>query len=140
MDEIMFPDDVRKLMWIEACDLLAQAERLHKQFFQPGGSHGIGSAWEPPVDIIETGSGLVIYIALPGVNPAHVQVYTESGFIVVSGHRHFPEMPANSRFLRLEIPYSRFFRKIRLPGAEFEIRSSTIVDGCLQLVLHQVGS
>jgi len=134
----MFSNDLKKLMWMEACELLNQAERLHKQFFRPGGSHEISSAWEPPVDIIDTGTGLVIFIALPGVNHEHVKVYAEPGAIVVTGQRMFPDLPPHSRFLRLEIPYGRFLRRINLPHAEFEIRSNTIVDGCLQLVLHQV--
>ena len=134
----MISNDFKKLMWMEACELLDQAERLHKQFFRPGGSREASSAWEPPVDIIETETGLVIFIALPGVHPEHVKVYAEPGAIIVTGHRIFPDLPPHARFLRLEIPYGRFFRKINLPQADFEIRSNTIVDGCLQLVLHQV--
>ena len=51
-------------MWSEACDTLARAERLHRQFFQPRGS----GAWEPPVDILETEREVLIFVALPGVS------------------------------------------------------------------------
>jgi HSP20 family molecular chaperone IbpA len=132
----MFSNDFRKLMWMEACELLNQAERLHRQFFRPGGAQE-AAAWEPPVDMIETGNGLVIFIALPGVATDQVKVYAEPGCLIVTGRRVLPDMPPRARFQRLEIPYGRFYRKILLPRAAFEIHSHTIVDGCLQLVLKE---
>ena len=40
-------------MWSEAFEMLARAERTHRQFFQPSGSSP-SVAWEPPVDVLET--------------------------------------------------------------------------------------
>jgi HSP20 family molecular chaperone IbpA len=88
--------------------------------------------------MIETGNGLVIFIALPGMTPDQVKVYAEPGYLIVTGQRVIPELPAQSRFQRLEIPYGRFYRKIALPQAIFEIRSNVFTDGCLQLLLQKV--
>jgi len=55
-------------MWSEACDMLARAERLHREFFQPvrsarGRLHGAA------VDMIETERDVLVLVALPGVDP-----------------------------------------------------------------------
>ena len=55
-------------MWAEACALIDRAERLQRQFFQPGLSAAPAS-WEPPIDILETERELSIIAALPGVEP-----------------------------------------------------------------------
>jgi len=44
-------DFPRDWMWSEACDMLARAERMHREFFRPARSR---LAWEPPVDVLET--------------------------------------------------------------------------------------
>ncbi len=42
--------DLEAWMWAEACEALARAERLHRQFFRWGAAEA-GAVWEPPVDI-----------------------------------------------------------------------------------------
>ena len=54
-------------MWAEACEALARAERLQRQFFRPG-ERGARAVWEPPVDIFEHERDLWIVAALPGVD------------------------------------------------------------------------
>ena len=50
----MTRDMARDWMWSEACDMLARAERMHRELFRPAGSQARQPAWEPPVDILET--------------------------------------------------------------------------------------
>ena len=50
-------------MWAEARRVIERAERLHQRFFDLAGSPQ-ESCWEPPVDMMETDSGLFIEIAL----------------------------------------------------------------------------
>ncbi|MEX2354115.1 MAG: Hsp20/alpha crystallin family protein [Gammaproteobacteria bacterium] len=133
----MFTNNLKKLMWIEALDLLDQAERLHKHFFQPAGTRETVCAWEPPVDIVDTGNSLMIVIALPGVKPEHIKVYTEADSLIVAARRSLSGYGTSSRFQRLEIPYGQFIRKINLSHTGFDIQSSTMIDGCLHLVLQK---
>ena len=41
-------------MWSEACEMLARAERLHREMFRPVRSDRMVPTWEPPVDVLET--------------------------------------------------------------------------------------
>ena len=58
-------------MWAEACQVLEQAERLHRQFFRLS-APGTRVAWEPPVDVFENEREVTIIVALPGVSPESV--------------------------------------------------------------------
>ena len=47
-------------MWAEACEMLARAERLHRQFFQPARGRAQTPTWEPPADVVETDREVLI--------------------------------------------------------------------------------
>ena len=63
----MARDVARDWMWSEAFEMLARAERMHRQFFRPA-ARGAPVAWEPPVDILETDREVLVLVALPGVD------------------------------------------------------------------------
>ena len=46
-------------MWSEACEMLARAERLHRDFFRPTRSAGQLPSWEPPDDVLETDAAVM---------------------------------------------------------------------------------
>src|ERR1051325_8340894 len=70
-------DFPRDWMWSEACEMLARAERMHREFFRPVRSPALAPAsvptWEPPVDVLETGREVLVLVALPGVDPDRVE-------------------------------------------------------------------
>ena len=76
-------------MWAEALELLQDAERLQRQFFQVGVLQG-APCWEPPVDLYENGVDLRLLVALPGVTPRQVEVVLAPGLIIVRGERSLP--------------------------------------------------
>jgi HSP20 family molecular chaperone IbpA len=121
-------------MWTDAVEMLEQADRLHRRFFQLGRTGAGGPTWEPPVDIFETERELSVLVALPGVASHQVKVVIDGGSLVVVGECPLPA-PAMARIRRIEIPYGRFERRIDLPPGRFEIRESTLIDGCLRLAL-----
>src|SRR5262249_14224633 len=63
----MDQDFPRNWMFSEACEMLARAERLHRQFFQPVRSASRLPVWEPPADMLETEREVLVLVALPGV-------------------------------------------------------------------------
>jgi HSP20 family protein len=125
---------IESWMWAEACEALARAERLQREFFRPGMS-GVRPNWEPPIDIFETDRDLVIVAALPGVDPRAVEITVADGILKIAGDR--PAAPAQraAAIHRLEIPQGRFERRIALPAGSFELGRRELRDGCLTLVL-----
>jgi HSP20 family protein len=123
------------MMWAEACQAMERAERLHRQFFHRAHTK---PCWEAPVDIFETGDGLTILIALPGVELDRVQVTLSAGVLIVDGERPLPEEARNARIHRLEIPHGHFQRRIELPPARFEMSGRHLANGCLMLQLHKI--
>lgn len=128
--------DLSRLMWSEALSMLEQADRLHRQFFQPAAAQE--PAWEPPVDVIEGPGHLWVQVALPGVEAGSVVVSLEGDAAVVSARRSFPaEGGYAARIRTLEIPYGRFQRRIPLPMQMLALADNKMQDGCLTLTFRR---
>ena len=125
--------DPGTLMWTTACEMIDRAERLHRQFFQPVAA-AIGELrWEPPIDIIETDSEILITVALPGVDRDDVKVTVDADRVSVVGFRRPSAIPRGSLVHRLEIPYGKFERQISFPATRLRFGQSELANGCLTL-------
>jgi len=118
-------------MLSEAIETLARAERMHRQFFQlqSFGTSGEPS-WEPPIDVLETEHEVLVFVALPGVDPSQVNAAVENGTLVVSGRRVLPPELRNAVIHRLELPQGRFERRVQLPPGRYNVRQFA-TNGCL---------
>jgi len=123
-------------MWDEALHALERAERRHRQFY------GLAAAarraepmWEPPVDVFESESEVIVCVALPGVAPESVTVQlVPSGLLVTADRSLLPEL-ATMRVRRLEIPYGRFERQLELASGRYALVERRMANGCLTLKL-----
>ena len=77
-------------MWAEACDLLDQADRLHRRFFRLDTSRPSRASWEPPIDMYETEREIVVVVAMPGVAADRVEVITDDDALIIRGERPLP--------------------------------------------------
>ncbi|QND70215.1 Hsp20/alpha crystallin family protein [Tardiphaga robiniae] len=127
--------DSMNWMLSEALDQLSRAERMHRQFFSlTAAAEARGSTWEPPIDVIETDDEVLIFVALPGVDPDGVEAVIADGILVIRGQRTLPAELHHARIHRLELPQGRFERRIALPaGCCDVIRFAT--NGCIVLRL-----
>jgi HSP20 family protein len=133
-------DDVaRDWMWSEACEMLARAERLHRELFRPAGLRERQPAWEPPVDILETEAEVVALIALPGVDVEKAEAVIEGDHLVIAGTRTYPPMLRTAAIHRLELPQGRFYRRVRLPAGRYSGVRRAFTDGCLVVTLQKTG-
>jgi HSP20 family molecular chaperone IbpA len=130
----MESDFPRYWMWSEAFEMLARAERMHRQFVRPAGSRS-PVAWEPPVDVLETERMVLVLVALPGVDPGQVDVRVEAGELVVSGARAYPPEMRTAVIHRLELPQGRFERRVRLPSGRYAGIERSSAQGCLLVTL-----
>jgi HSP20 family molecular chaperone IbpA len=124
-------------MWSEAFEVLARAERMHRQFFQPSGSPP-AVAWEPPVDVLETERAVLVLVALPGVDFGEVKALIDSqGELLITGRRTYPEEMRTAIIHRLELPQGRFERRIRLPAGRYSAIHRSEFKGCLLVTLQK---
>lgn len=128
--------DPRLWIWAEALQLLRGAEQRQHQFFAVVSSHSL-PCWEPLVDAYQQGDELKLFVALPGVSAAQIEVELEENGLVVRGHRPRPGPLQRAAIHRLEIPYGRFERRIALPPGNFQLLTQFVEDGCLTLVLRR---
>ena len=127
-------------MWSEAVEMLARAERMNRQFFSPQQpAQRRAPAWEPPVDVLETEREVLIFVALPGVDPAEVQTTIEDGALVLVGHRVLPAELRVAVIHRLELPQGRFERRVPLPTGRYSGVRRASVNGCLVVSLQKAG-
>jgi HSP20 family molecular chaperone IbpA len=85
--------------------------------------------------VFESEHELTIVAALPGVEAQDIEISIDGDALLIAGVRRLPTVARGTAIHRLEIPHGRFERRIRLPGARWEIGRSTLVNGCLLLSL-----
>lgn len=126
----------RGWMWSEAVEMLARAERMHRELFRPAAGRPIPT-WEPPVDVLETEDEVLVLVALPGVDPDQVETLIEGAYLVVAGSRTLPPELATAVIHRLELPQGRFERRVRLPGGRYGAVHRAAVQGCVLITLQK---
>jgi HSP20 family protein len=134
--EEMGTDFPRYWMWSEAFEVLARAERMHRQFFPLSNSLS-PVAWEPPVDVLETDHAVLVLVALPGVDLGEVKALIDQGELFISGIRIYPAEIQTATIHRLELPQGRFERRIRLPAGRYSAIHRSASNGCLLIRLQK---
>ena len=124
-------------MWSEACEMLARAERMHREAFRPIRTAARVPTWEPPVDVLETERAVLVFIALPGVDPERVEAVIEDDCLVVAGLRVLPPELQTATIHRLELPQGRFERRVRLPAGRYVNVRRAMANGCLLITLDK---
>jgi HSP20 family protein len=124
-------------MWSEACDMLARAERLHREFFLPTRAPSRLPVWEPPTDVLETEREVLVLMALPGVDPEQVEAIIDQADLIVAGTRLLPVEFQTAIIHRLELPQGRFERRVRLPAGRYDSVRRASLHGCLLITLQK---
>ena len=124
-------------MLSEAIEALSRAERLHRQLFQLSQSERREPAWEPPVDVLETAREVLIFVALPGVEPDQVEAAIDGGQLVVMGRRILPAELRTAAIHRLELPQGCFERRIALPPGRYSGVRRFPSHGCVVFALEK---
>jgi HSP20 family molecular chaperone IbpA len=123
-------------MWSEAVDMLAKAERLHRQMFQLQHGHRL-PVWEPPADVLETDREVLVLLALPGVDADLVEAVIHDGALVVTGDRVLPPELSRAVIHRMELPQGRFERRLPLPAGRYDQVRRLSANGCLVVSLRK---
>jgi HSP20 family protein len=132
------PNDPTAWMWAQACELMDEATRLHRQFFRPLAPAPAMPVWEPPADVFEDECEVVIVVAMPGVPSEQVEVSFEDGVAVVRGVRQLPLRDSRHLVRQLEIPYGGFERRVALPPGRLQTTPPQFVQGCVVISLKKL--
>ncbi len=122
-------------MWDEALSVLEQVERRQRRFCGLRGSAAAQPVWEPPADVFESDSEVLVHIALPGVEPAALVVEVVANGLVVRAERSPPSELASMRIHRLELPYGYFERHVALAQGRYTVLERRLAQGVLTLRL-----
>jgi len=122
-------------MWERACELIDEAERRHRRFFELLAVGSQQPAWEPPVDIFLLERELQVVVALPGVRAEDIELEVSADALLLRAMHELPQLANPARIVRLEIPYGRIERRIELPPGRYQLLEHGLADGCLRVRL-----
>ena len=129
--------DPHRWMWSEAIDMLARADRMHRELFEPLAARP-KAAWQPPVDVLETEHEVVVLAALPGAGPEQVEAVIENGVLVITGESSLLDVLRRAVIHRMELPRGRFERRVALPAGRYGAVTRTWSNGCLVVSLRKL--
>jgi HSP20 family protein len=129
---------------------LADFERIHERldrayqrlFGGPGSPSSFGARYyEPPVDIYEVDSEVVVLVEMAGISNQELQIEVEGRNMVISGRREPLPGPANREYSQIEITDGPFQRVLLLPAAVNPAGAdATYADGIVKIVLPKAAA
>jgi HSP20 family protein len=81
----------------------------------PEGSEAALPTWVPLIDLIETADEVLLWVDLPGVDPARVELSVTGRVLTLKGEKPAP-VPIESRGQVVERPFGPFQRQLTLPS------------------------
>ena len=94
----------------------AEVDRLFQEAVKLSeGSVPAGGEWQPPVDVVESPTSVVILAELPGLSASDLQVTVRGTLVTLSGTKSTPRPGAQRiKFHCMERGHGRFFREIHV--------------------------
>ena len=124
----------------DASDLAEDARRLLADLDrQVPGVANLTADCRPPIDVLETSTGIEIVVDIPGVPSESIRVAVRRSTLLVVGAKMGDPLDPNTRFHVAERSYGRFARAIRLAGAFDATRTRAVASaGELRIVLPYI--
>ncbi len=92
------------------------------------------AAWEPAVEMFETGDEVIVRAEMPNVDPSNVDVTVTSDAITIKGSVRQEEEKKDRSYYRRELRYGTYVRTLPLPA---EVKGgdakATYKDGVLEV-------
>ena len=109
---------------------------------QPARSrHQCLGPWRPPIDVFETGNGLVVRAELGGLTANEVQVLLSGDELILRGDREVVRPVEHRVYHESRVRYGRFEAAIRLPfPVDVESATAEYSDGFLSIELPRLAA
>jgi HSP20 family protein len=102
----------------------------------PGSPNFCAPYMEPPVDVYETATHVVVVMEIAGIPEEEIEIEVEGPSMLIRGERKSLPGPADRAYQQLEIANGMFQREIRLPAeVNPEKLEAVYKDGILQISL-----
>jgi HSP20 family protein len=118
----------------------AELDRLLQEVMGlPDGEIAAGE-WQPPLDIVDTGSSVLILVELPGFAASDLVVEVQGSRLVLSGIKQAPAAAgANAHFHCMERSQGRFGREIQLFWpVNSHLGTAQLADGLLKIEFPKI--
>ncbi|GLQ48684.1 Hsp20/alpha crystallin family protein [Dyella flava] len=129
----------RNTLWGTTSAFPSDIRHVFDRFFvqdDSDASNVVTSQWAPRVDIKEEEQRFVIFVDVPGVDPASIEVSMEKGILSIKGERSVEKSDQSGRFTRVERAHGSFHRRFSLPdSADADSVSATGKHGVLEIVI-----
>lgn len=122
--------------------LEGQLERIANDFFFTSSFADCpqGTLWQPPTDVFETETGVVVRMEVPGLDPSNITLILSGNTLRIRATRRDSHRHAKTRFHQLEIRNGRFERVILLPEElHFEAAEAAYANGFLVVTIPRAG-
>ena len=118
-------------------EMRREIDRLIDEFFAhrlPVELTSRGAAWEPSVEMYETGGEVIVKAALPNIDPKQVEITVTNEAITLKGETKHEEERKGRNYYRREFQFGAFLRTLPLltevKGTEAK---ATYKDGVLEV-------
>lgn len=111
-----------------------ELERLFDEALGLAAARPRAGEWVPPVDVIESGEGIVILLEAPGIDVADLEVCFQGGTVFLSGRKRPAKSATSGRFHRMERSQGSFERAVEVPWPVDSRRARARVEGGLLIV------
>jgi HSP20 family protein len=113
-------------------------DRAYRRVFgnSPGSPNFCSPYMEPPVDVYETKTHVVVLMEIAGIPEAEIEIEVDGPQMTIRGERRAIEGPPDRAYHQLEIANGPFQRAIRLPAeVNPEQLEAVYKDGILQIAV-----
>jgi HSP20 family protein len=128
-------------IYFERRDLPEDLQRLFDMIWERPSDRPVSAAeCSPPLDVIETETGVEIVIDMPGVPPEAVHIVSARNVLMIAGEKIPPACEHREAAFHLaERSFGRFARAVRLDGAFDAGRaSSSFTSGELRITIPRI--
>jgi HSP20 family protein len=92
------------------------------------------TTWLPTMDVFEKNGKLMVHVDLPGLTKKDLSITFEENDLVLRGERKDERKVEDDNFVRAEVAYGTFYRRLPLPmGLEVDKIEASFKDGVLQI-------
>ena len=100
-----------------------------------------GATWAPNVDVCERAKEIIIFVEMPGVDRADVQLSWNEGVLIISGLKRQQPQRGIATYLCVERAYGPFRREIaiNIPVDKTKAQAE-LKDGLMRIYLPKVTS